>query len=57
LAVGGSMYSPRPADRILIINGQVLHEGDKVAPDLALQQIRVKTAVMNFRGYRYTIDF
>jgi len=57
VAVGGSMYSSKPADRILIINGQVLHEGDKVAPDLVLQQIRLKTALMNFKGYRYTIDF
>ncbi len=57
VAVGGSMYSSRPADRLLIINGQVLHEGDKVAPDLVLQQIRLKTALMNFKGYRYTIEF
>lgn len=57
LTVGGSMYSTKPADRILILNGQVLHEGDKIAPDLTLQQIRLKAAVLNFKGYRYTIAF
>jgi general secretion pathway protein B len=57
LSVGGSMYSPTPADRLVIINGQVLHEGDRVAPDLVLQQIRLKAAVLAFKGYRYTLAF
>ena len=57
VAVGGSMYSPKPADRILIIDGQVLHEGDKIAPDLVLQQIRLKGALLSFKGYRYTVAF
>ena len=55
--VGGSMYATKPADRILIVNGQVLHEGDRIAPDLVLQQIRVKGALLNFKGYPYTIAF
>ncbi|MEP7100806.1 MAG: general secretion pathway protein GspB [Burkholderiales bacterium] len=57
VTVGGSMYSTKPADRILIINGQVLHEGDKIAPELALLQIRLKGALLSFKGYRYTIGF
>ena len=55
--VGGSMYSAKPADRVLIINGQVLHEGDRIAPDLALQQIRSRGALLSFKGYRYTITY
>ena len=51
------MYSSTPSSRILILNGQVLHEGDKIAPDLVLQQIRLKAAVLLFRGYRYSIAF
>ena len=57
VSVGGSMYSATAANRILIINGQVLHEGDKIAPELLLQQIKPKAAVLAFRGYRYTIGF
>lgn len=57
VTIGGSMYSSKPADRILIINGQVLHEGESIAPDLTLQQIRLKAALLNFKGYRYTIGF
>ena len=57
LSIGGSAYSKKAADRILIVNGQVLHEGDKVAPELVLQQIRLKGAVLAFRGYRYEIAY
>lgn len=57
VTVGGSMYSSRPADRLLIINGQVLHEGEQIAPELTLQQIRLKGALLNFKGYRYTIAY
>jgi general secretion pathway protein B len=57
VSVGGSMYSAKKADRILIINGLVLHEGDAVAPGLMLEQIRLKAAVLAFKGYRYAIAF
>ena len=57
VTVGGSMYSSKSADRILIINGLVLHEGEQIAPELVLQQIRLKSALLSFKGYRYTIVF
>jgi len=57
LSVGGSMYSPKPADRLVIINGQVLHEGEQLAPDLVVQQIKLKSAVLAFKGYRIAIAF
>jgi general secretion pathway protein B len=57
LAVGGSMYSPTPKDRLVIINGQVLHEGDRISPDLMVERIRLKTAVLAFKGYRYLLAF
>ncbi len=57
LAVGGSMYSPTAANRLVIINGQVLHEGEHITPDLVVQQIRLKAAVLGFKSYRYSLDF
>ena len=57
ISIGGSAYSKKAADRILIVNGQVLHEGDKVAPDLVLLQIKLRAAVLAFRGYRYEISY
>ena len=51
------MYSPVAANRILIVNGQVLHEGERIAPDVVLEQVRVKAAVLSFKGYRYLVNF
>ena len=57
LAIGGAMYSEHAASRMLIINGQVFHERDKLAPNLTLVQIRLKTAVLDYRGYRYSVSY
>ncbi|HZE90848.1 MAG TPA: general secretion pathway protein GspB [Rhizobacter sp.] len=57
LAVGGAMYSANAANRMLIINGQLMHEGDKLAPDLVLEQIKLKSAVLRYKNYRYGISY
>ena len=57
LAISGGVYSPTPAQRLLIVNGQVLNEGAEAAPGVLLEQIRPKTAVLNFRGYRYGVPY
>ncbi len=57
LAVGGAMYSQNPANRMLIVNGQTFHEGDKLAPNLSLEQIKLKSAVLEYKGYRYGITY
>ena len=57
LTTGGAMYSETPANRMLIINGQVLREGDKVAANLVLEQIRLNSAVLSFKGQRYSISY
>ncbi|MGY4829395.1 general secretion pathway protein GspB [Sphaerotilaceae bacterium SBD11-9] len=57
LVIGGAMYSQTPANRMLILNGQVFHEGDKVAGELVLEQIRLKSAVLAYKSYRYSINY
>jgi general secretion pathway protein B len=57
LAVSGSIYSPNPANRFVIINGQVVHEKGEVAPGHVLEQIKLKAAVLRFKGYRYEITY
>jgi general secretion pathway protein B len=52
LAVGGSVYSPAAASRIVILNGQVFREGDQPVDGLSVEQIRLKSTVLAFRGYR-----
>lgn len=55
LAFGGSIYSNTPANRLLIVNGQLMHEGDALGPGATLEQIKPKAAVLNIRGQRYEI--
>ncbi|MBX3618369.1 MAG: general secretion pathway protein GspB [Rhizobacter sp.] len=57
LTVSGATYSKTASSRMLILNGQVFHEGDKVAGDLLLEQIRLKSAVFSYRGHRFGLDF
>ena len=51
------MHSANPANRMLILNGQVFHEGDQVTPDLVLEQIKLKSAVLVYKGQRYSINY
>jgi general secretion pathway protein B len=55
LAFGGSIYSNTPANRLLIVNGQLMHEGDALGPGVALEQIKPKAAVLNIGGQRFEI--
>jgi len=57
LAIGGAIYSERAADRLLIVSGQLLHEGDTVAPGVVLEKIKQRSAVLRWRELRYEITF
>ena len=57
LVVGGAMHAEQAALRIVILNGQVFHEGDKLGPDLQVQQIRLKSVVLSHRGQRFELPF
>jgi general secretion pathway protein B len=57
VVIGGSSYSGDAASRMVMINGQVFHEGDRLAPDLVLERIRLKSAVLAFKGWRYEVLF
>lgn len=53
LALGGYMYSSNPADRLLLIDKVLRHEGEEVAPGLVLEKLQPKAAIFSFKGYRY----
>lgn len=57
LAISGGVYSTNPAQRMLIVNGQVFNEGSEVGPGVVLEQIRPKGAVLKFRNSRYTVSY
>ena len=56
-AIGGSMYSPHPGSRSLIVNGQLYRERDRLTQDLSLEEIRLKSAIFSFRGHRFEVLF
>lgn len=57
LTFGGYMYSKNPADRLLLIDKTLRHEGEEVAPGLVLEKLLPKAAVMNYKGYRYRVPY
>ena len=57
VSVGGYIYSPNPADRLLLIDKTLRREGEEVAPGLVLERLMPKYAVMNYRGNRYRVGY
>lgn len=57
LAVSGSVYSDNPSQRMLILNGLVVNEGNSLAPDLMLESIGPRSAVLRFRGTQFRLDY
>jgi general secretion pathway protein B len=57
VSFGGYMYSANPADRLLLVDKALRHEGEEVAPGLVLERLLPKAAVMNFRGIRYRVAY
>lgn len=47
------VYSEKPADRRVTINGKVLREGDEVSQGLKLESITHEGAVLSYRGFRF----
>ncbi len=50
LVPSGSVWSDQPAARFVVLNGQVLREGDTVAPGLVLERLQPKSALLRWRG-------
>jgi general secretion pathway protein B len=57
VAFGGYMYSPNPADRLVLVDKTLRREGEEVAPGLVLEKLLPRGALMNYRGYRYRVPF
>lgn len=57
LAVSGGVWSRNPAQRLLIVNGQVFNEGSELAPGVRLEEVRQHRAVLSWRGQRYAVPY
>jgi general secretion pathway protein B len=52
LAPGGSVYSDDASQRFVILNGQVLREGDSAAPGITVEAIAPRAVVLRWGGLR-----
>lgn len=57
LTISGAIYSENVANRFLIINGQIFHETETPVPGVVLHKIKLKSAVLGFKGYRYSVTY
>ena len=57
LVVTGGIYSPNPANRLVIINGAPVREGAEPVPGLVVEQVRAASVVLSFRGQRHTVTY
>lgn len=57
LTISGAIYSENVANRFLIINGQIFHETETPVPGVVLHKIKLKSAVLSFKGYRYSVTY
>lgn len=55
LSINGVVYSANPAQRLLVVNNQVLTQGSLAAPELRLEEIESKSSVFSFRGTRFRV--
>jgi general secretion pathway protein B len=49
LSIGGSVWSDSPASRFVIINGQLVHEGQPAAPGVVLERILPRSVVLRWQ--------
>jgi general secretion pathway protein B len=57
LVVGGSVWSDSAAARFVIIDGQVIREGEALAPGLVLERVLPRSALLRWRGTLLEIKF
>ncbi len=56
LSISGVVYSENPAQRLLLLNGQVLTQGSRAAEDLVLDEIHPRWSDFTFKGTRFKLS-
>ena len=55
--IGGSIYSDNASSRFVMINGQVVREGEAAAPGVTVERIGPKSAVLRWKDRRVELPF
>lgn len=56
LKFAGHTYALEPYQRLIIINGKILREGDTISPGLRLLEITWNGVTIDFKGTRFRVD-
>lgn len=57
LRIGGAIGADRPADRMLLVDGRVVREGETIAPGLTLQSIGSRQAIFAWHEQRFSVAY
>lgn len=55
MTISGVVYSENPAQRLLLVNGQVLTQGSPAATDVVLDEIHPRSSDFTFKGTRFRV--
>ena len=55
LVMGGSIWSESALGRFVIVNGQVVREGEAAAPGVAVESIGPKAVLLRWRDLRFEV--
>jgi general secretion pathway protein B len=56
LSFAGHTYSKKPSHRMIIINNNILREGDKIAPDTRLVEITWQGVVIDYKTILFRVN-
>lgn len=57
LTLGGAVHSDNPASRFIIVNGQLVREGEEAAPGISVERIDARAAILRWRDLRVELPF
>jgi len=57
LTLGGAVHSDNPASRFIIVNGQLVREGEEAAPGVVVERIDARAAILRWRDLRVELPF
>lgn len=57
MAIGGAIYSEAAASRFVLVNGQVVREGETAAPGVTLERIGPKAVTLRWRELRIEVPY
>ncbi|MDB5824844.1 MAG: hypothetical protein JWR21_3548 [Herminiimonas sp.] len=55
--ITGFLYAGSRSERSILIDNRLMHEGDQVAANLMLEEMRPTYAIFNYRGTRFSMPY